>query len=222
MLYLVVYDTKPEFEITINRLFTLTFLKIPLLYETNGHPALFFTSCNSLTSLGSQIMSRLHKKKNSLCLFDSYLNNEVTDGRQCAEFLHARVVSLAIPRRMINNNFEHPIMDTHNKDVINVQVPDCDYEFSEDEITLCTVTMLGVVMQWQPRVANIKEVCLKTTNDYSISTAIYDNCTTNDRYSYSLLSIWANQLRANGFWADDKKNLRVNLLRLEGNKSLRG
>jgi hypothetical protein len=178
-----------------------------MLYETNGHPALFFTyTCNSLTNFSSQIMGRLHKKKSSLCSFESYLNNEVAGGRQCGELFHVRVVSSAIPPRMINDDFEHPIMDIDNKDVTNVQLPDFDYDFSEDEITICTVAMLGVVLQWQPRVEHIKEVCLKTTHDYSITTAIYDSCTAHDRYSYSLLNIWANQLRANRFWADEKKN----------------
>ncbi len=167
-------------------------------------------------------MGRLRKKKSSLCLFESYLNNKVAGGLQCAELFHVRVVSSAIPRRMINDDFEHPIMDINNKDVTNAQPPDYDYDYSEDEITLCTVTMLGVVMQWQPRIENIKEVCLKTPHDYSITTAIYDSCTTHDRYSYLLLNIWANQLRETGFWADDKKHLRMNSLMLEGNKSPRG
>jgi hypothetical protein len=110
---------------------------------------------------------------------------------------------------MINDDFEHPIMD---KDAKSVQLQDYDYDFSEDEITLCRVTMLGVVMQWQPRVEDIKEVCLKSPHDYSIATAIHDSCTTHDRYSYSLLNIWANQLWAAGFWDNEKKqveNLRT-------------
>lgn len=139
---------------------------------------------------------RLHKKKSSLCLFESYFNGEVADGQQYAESSHVRPVS----PRMINH--EHPIMD---KNITNIQLQDYDYDFSEDEIILCTVTMLGVVMQWQPRVGNIKEVCLKTPQDYSIATAIYDSCKTHDRYSYSLLNMWANQLWAAGFWDDDKK-----------------
>lgn len=72
---------------------------------------------------------------------------------------------------MINANFEHPIIDTSKKDVTNVQLPDHDSDFSNDEIS---VTMPGVVIQWQPRVENIKEVCLKTPHDYNITTAIYD------------------------------------------------
>jgi hypothetical protein len=143
-------------------------------------------------------MSRLHKKKSRLCLFESYLNDEIA-GRQCAELSHVCLVSSLIPKRIINDDFEHPIMD---KDAKHVQLQ--DYEFSEDEITLCRVTMLGVVMQRQPRVEDIKEVCLKSPHDYSITNAIYDNCTTHDRYSYFLLNIWASQLRAAGFWDNDK------------------
>ena len=150
-------------------------------------------------------MGRLRKKKSSLCLFESYLNNKVSGGRQCAELFYVDVVSAATPRRIINDDFEPPTMDIDNKDVTNVQLQDYDYDFSEDEITLCTVTMLGVVMQWQPRVEDIKEVCLKSPHDYSIATAIHDTCATHDRYSYSLLNIWANQLWAAGFWADGKK-----------------
>ena len=143
-------------------------------------------------------MSRLHKKKSRLCLFESYLNNEIAGGRQCAELSHVRLVN-----SLMNDDFKHPIMD---KDAEHAQLQECDYYvFSEDEITLCRVTMLGVVMQWQPRIEDIKEVCLKSPHDYSITTAIYDSCITHNRYSYSLLNIWANQLWVAGFWDDDKK-----------------
>ena len=151
-------------------------------------------------------MGRLRKKKGSLCLFESYLDNKESRGRQCAELF---CVSAAAPRRMINDDFEHPIMGINVKDVPNVQIQNDD-DISEDEITLCTVTMLGVVMQWQPRVEDIKEVCVISPHNYSIATAIHDSCATHDRYSYSLLNIWANQLWAAGFWADEKKNLRTN------------
>jgi hypothetical protein len=149
---------------------------------------------------------RLHKKKGSLCLFGSYFNGEVADGQQYAELSHDRPVS---PQMM---NREHPIMDNN---ITNIQLEDYDYEFSEDEITLCTVTMLGVVLQWQPKVKNIKEVCLKTPQDYSIATAIYDSCTTHERLSSSLLTMWVNQLRAAGFWDDDKKEADHELTNLE-------
>lgn len=146
-------------------------------------------------------MGRLRKKKSSLCLFEAYLNNKISGGRQCAELLYVRVVSAATPRRMINDDFEPPTMGINNKDVTNVQLQDYDYD---EEIELCTVTMLGVVMRWQPRVEDIKEVCLKSPHDYSIATAIHDACATHDRYSYLLLNIWANQLWAAGFWDDQK------------------
>jgi hypothetical protein len=147
---------------------------------------------------------RLHKKKSSLCLFGSYFNGEVADGQQYAELSHDRPAS---PQMM---NREHPIMDNN---ITNIQLEDYDYEFSEDEITLCTVTMLGVVLQWQLKVNNIKEVCLKTPQDYSIATAIYDSCTTHERLSSSLLNMWVNQLRAAGFWDDDKKEADHELTR---------
>jgi hypothetical protein len=134
-------------------------------------------------------------------LSESYLNDKIA-GRQCVELSHVRLVSSLIPKRIMNADFEYPIMDGDAK---HVQLQDYDYEFSEDEITLCKVTMLGVVMQWQPRVEDIKEVCFKASQDYSIANAIYDNCTTHDRYSYSLLNIWASQLRAAGFWDNEKQ-----------------
>ena len=87
-------------------------------------------------------MSRLHKKKSRLCLFESYLNDEIA-GQQCAELSHVRPLSSLIHKRIINDDSEHPIMD---KDAKHVQLQDYDYEFSKDEITLCRVTMLGVVM----------------------------------------------------------------------------
>ena len=90
-----------------------------------------------------------------------------------------------------------------NKNVTNIQLEDCD--LPEDEITLCTVTTLGVVLKWQPRVEDIKEVCLKPPHNYSITAVIYDSCTTHEMYSSSLLHIWANQLWESGFWADGIK-----------------
>jgi hypothetical protein len=72
--------------------------------------------------------------------------------------------------------------------------------------------MLGVVLQWQPRVENIKELCLKTPQDYSIATVIYDSCKTHERLSSSLLNMWVNKLRAVGFWDDDKKQAGHNSL----------
>jgi hypothetical protein len=50
---------------------------------------------------------RLHKKKNSLCLFGSYFNDEVADGQQYAELSHDRPVS----PHMINH--KHPITDNN-------------------------------------------------------------------------------------------------------------
>jgi hypothetical protein len=55
-------------------------------------------------------------------------------------------------------------------------------------------------------------VCLKTPQDYSIATAIYDSCKTHERLPSSLLNMWVNQLRAAGFWDDDKKKLILNSL----------
>lgn len=156
-------------------------------------------------------MGRLHKKESSFCLFESYLDNEVVNNREYPELFHVRFVGSAIPRRITNDDFEYPDMDINDKDVTNVQLE--DHGLSEDDITLCTVTMLGVVMQWQPRVEDVKEVCLKAPHDYSITAAIYDSCTTRDRYSYSLLNIWASQLLALGFWPNEKKYYRTNSLK---------
>lgn len=81
---------------------------------------------------------RLHKKESSLCLFGSYFNGEVANGQQYAKLSYDRPVS---PQMM---NCEYSIMDNN---ITNIQLEDDDYEFSKDEITLCTVTMLGVVLQ---------------------------------------------------------------------------
>jgi hypothetical protein len=82
-----------------------------------------------------------------------------------------------------------------------------EYNISNDEIKLCTATMLGIVLKWQPKVEHVKEVCLKPFYNYSITATIFDNCLNNDRYSSSLLIILANQLSVSGFWGDDKKQL---------------
>ena len=106
-------------------------------------------------------------------------------------------------KREVANNFNYLDMDINNKNFIT-------YDFSEDEVTLSNVTMLGAVIQWQPRAEDIKEVCLETPYNYNIAAAIYDSNTFHDRYSYSLLNMWSKQLWVSGFWAN-KKNYDIYL-----------
>ena len=147
-------------------------------------------------------MDSRHKKNSSLSLINNNLNNVVYNGRQRSELLYVRVLGSAIPQQMMNDDSEHLLKDSTDKDVVNSQLQDFDFDFSEDEITLSTVTTLGVVMQWQPRVGSIKEVCLKTPFDYSIAATISNGSTTHDQYSYPLFNIWANQLQA----TDERSN----------------
>ena len=88
-------------------------------------------------------------------------------------------------------------MDINNKSFVA-------YDSFEDEVTLCTVTMLGAVIQWQPRAEDVKEVCLETPHDNKIDPVIYNSYAFHDRYSYSLLNIWSEQLWASRFWANNK------------------
>jgi hypothetical protein len=200
------------FEMIINRTFVLFPQKPPFLYEAIG---IFSSTITHLQFSGPTYpMGKLQKKKSSFCLFKTYLDNEVVDGQQCPELFHIHRVSSAIPWRITYTDFKYPDMDIDKKDVTNAHLE--DYGLSEGDITLCTVTMLGVVMQWQPWAEDIKEVCLKTSHDHNITAVIYDSYTFHDRYSYSLLDIWTKQLWTSGFWANSRKMLESQLQRLQG------
>jgi hypothetical protein len=58
-------------------------------------------------------------------------------------------------------------MGSHDKDIKNGE----DYKewgFSKDDIAWCKIKMLGVVMQWQPRVEDITVFCIQSPRDYNI------------------------------------------------------
>jgi hypothetical protein len=62
-----------------------------------------------------------------------------------------------------------------------------------------------LVLQWQPSVEDIKEVCLKIRHYYNITAAIYGSSIFHGRFLDPWLIIWSKQLWASGFWADNKK-----------------
>jgi hypothetical protein len=144
-------------------------------------------------------MWRLHKKKSNTNLFMSYCNSEVAGDRQRPE------TEGKIPQGSIIENDHSCLEKEHIHEDINIGAEQGEWDVSEDKATLCTVTMLGVVMQLRPRLEGIKEICFQSPRDYKITTAIYmcANCTKRalrSRYPESLFIIWLKQLRESGFW----------------------
>ena len=104
-------------------------------------------------------MGYLHRKRSNTSLFVSYCHNEVIDGRQHPESFnvsHAtdpgKVIEVSISQvKVICNDYDNSEMGGIDEDCVDGEDHE-DCEDSEDYTALCKVTMLGLVIRWQPRV----------------------------------------------------------------------
>lgn len=141
-------------------------------------------------------MRRLHKKRSASGLHASYCNAEVTENEGTEDKVPQDV-------KLENNsdvNLEKGATDEDNK-----IGDECEGEdVCENDVSLCTISMIGVVLQSRPKLDSIKSICLQSHRDCNLTLAVHI-CTECSGFSLQctcsepLIIMWLNQLRKSRF-----------------------
>ena len=140
-------------------------------------------------------------------LFESYSNSGVVNCQQHSKLLDANLANShglagidSSKTRIRTHRLKEKKTEFNYNDVTAGDCMECDYVV--DEMKICVVNKLGVVMQWQPRDGAIHKVCLKISQNHDTAATISGEC---NRNSESLLGVWSKQLRESGFLANVEK-----------------